>query len=737
MTEQKLIELLRDMSLEEKVNQMSQVTGGFFNGEIVVTGPMEDKGFTEDNVNLAGSVIGSMGAETLKSIQKNYMEKHPHHIPLLFMLDVINGYKTVFPIPLAQGASFEPELSEQCASVAAKEASVSGLHVTFAPMTDLVRDARWGRVMESTGEDPYLNSLFCAAMVRGFQGNSLKDNYAIAACVKHFAGYGAPTAGRDYNTVELSEHTFREFYLPSYQAGIDAGAALVMTSFNTVNGIPATGNKKLMRDILREQMKFDGVLISDWAAIEEIIYHGYCADREEAAMRAVEAGVGIDMMTGIYCENLCQMVRDGKIKEELIDEACLRILRLKNNLGLFENPYKDADQKKEQEYILCEEHRNLAREAAKKSFVLLKNEEHILPLDQQKRIAFIGPYVDSRNLLGAWSFIADAKDVMTLHEAVQEQYVSENSTFCQGSPMLGADVCLEGFGEQQQQSYTKEQEEHMLQEAVQAAEEADIVVLAIGEDRLQSGEATSNANIRIPEVQEALLDRIAEVNQNIVVVLFSGRPLDIREINKKAKSILQVWLPGTEGARAIVDTLFGKYNPSGKLPMSFPYCVGQVPVHYNEYSTGRPHIEGKDKDRFRSKYLDIPNEPLYPFGYGLSYTTFEVSDIHLDRTWMDTSGQIEAEVTVKNTGNCTGTETLQLYIHDIAASVVRPVKELKDFKKVTLLPGEEKKVVFTITEQELRFLTEDGIYASEAGEFEIFIGKDSLTGNKASFVLKK
>ena len=737
MTEQKLTELLRDMSLEEKVNQMSQVTGGFFNGEIVVTGPMADKGFTEDNVNLAGSVIGSMGAETLKSIQKNYMEKHPHHIPLLFMLDVINGYKTVFPIPLAQGASFEPELSEQCASVAAKEASVSGLHVTFAPMTDLVRDARWGRVMESTGEDPYLNSLFCAAMVRGFQGNSLKDNYAIAACVKHFAGYGAPTAGRDYNTVELSEHTFREFYLPSYQAGIDAGAALVMTSFNTVNGIPATGNKKLMRDILREQMKFDGVLISDWAAIEETIYHGYCADREEAAVRAVEAGVDIDMMTGIYSENLCQMVRDGKIREELIDEACLRILRLKNNLGLFENPYKDADQKKEQEYILCEEHRNLAREAAKKSFVLLKNEEHILPLDQQKKIAFIGPYVANRNLLGAWSFIADAKDVMTLHEAVQEQYVSENSTFCQGSPMLGADVCLEGFGEQQQQSYTKEQEEHMLQEAVQAAEEADIVVLAIGEDRLQSGEATSNANIRIPEVQEALLDRIAEVNQNIVVVLFSGRPLDIREINKKAKAILQVWLPGTEGARAIADTLFGKYNPSGKLPMSFPYCVGQVPVHYNEYSTGRPHVEGKDKDRFRSKYLDIPNEPLYPFGYGLSYTTFEVSDIHLDRTWMDTSGQIKAEVTVKNTGNFEGTETLQLYIHDIAASVVRPVRELKDFKKVTLRPGEEKKVVFTITEQQLLFLTENGIYESEAGEFEIFIGKDSLTDNKASFVLKK
>ena len=720
MTEQKLRELLRDMSLEEKVNQMSQVVGDFFNGETVATGPMADKGFTENNVNLAGSVIGALGAETLKNIQEKYMKKHPHHIPLLFMLDVINGFKTVFPIPLAQGASFEPELSERCASAAAKEASVSGLHVTFAPMTDLVRDARWGRVMESTGEDPYLNSLFCAAMVRGFQGNSLKDNYTMAACVKHFAGYGAPTAGREYNTVELSEHTFREFYLPSYQAGVDAGAALVMTSFNTVNGIPATGNKKLMRNILREQMKFDGVLISDWAAIEEIIYHGYCANREEAAVRAVEAGVDIDMMTGIYCEKLCQLVRDGKVREELIDEACLRILQLKNKLGLFEHPYKDADQEKEKEYILCEKHRRLAREAARKSFVLLKNEEHILPLSQEKKTAFIGPYVDNRNLLGAWSFIADVKDVMTLREAVQEQYILENSTFCQGSPMLGADICLEGFGEQQQQSYTQEQENHMLQE-----------------DRLQSGEAASNANIMIPKVQEALLDKIAEVNQNIVVVLFSGRPLDIREINKKVKAILQVWLPGTEGARAIADTLFGKYNPSGKLPMSFPHCVGQVPVHYNEYSTGRPHIEGKDKDRFRSKYLDIPNEPLYPFGYGLSYTTFELSDIYLKQTWMDTSGQIEAEVIVKNTGNCEGTETLQLYIHDVAASVVRPVKELKDFKKVTLLPGEEKKVVFTITEQELRFLTEDGTYASEAGEFEIFIGKDSLTGDKASFVLKK
>ena len=343
MTEQKLKELLADMTLEEKVNQMSQVVGAFFNKDMDITamGPMADKGFTPENVALSGSILGSMGAETLKKIQKDFVEQHPHHIPMLFMLDVINGFKTIFPIPLGQGATFEPELSEKCAAVAAKEAAVSGLHVTFAPMTDLVRDARWGRVMESTGEDPYLNGLFCAGMVRGFQGDDLKEPYKIASCVKHFAGYGAPTAGRDYNTVELSEHTFRDFYLPSYKAGIDAGAAMVMTSFNTVNGVPATGNKKLMRGILRDEMGFDGVLISDWAAIEEIIYHGYCADREEAAVRSAEAGVDIDMMTGIYCENLCRLVREGKISEDLIDESCMRILELKNKLGLFENPYKD------------------------------------------------------------------------------------------------------------------------------------------------------------------------------------------------------------------------------------------------------------------------------------------------------------------------------------------------------------------------------------------------------------
>ena len=739
MKQTDLEKLLADMSLKEKVDQMLQLSGAFYLGDenSVLTGPANDMGIGKEDLEMAGSILGAAGADTMKKLQDDYMAKQPHHIPMLFMMDVIHGMKTIFPAPLAQGATFDPELSGECASAAAKEASAAGLHVTFSPMVDLVRDARWGRVMESTGEDPYLNGLFCAGMVRGFQGDDLKEPYKIASCVKHFAGYGAPTAGRDYNTVELSEHTFRDFYLPSYKAGIDAGAAMVMTSFNTVNGVPATGNKKLMRGILRDEMGFDGVLISDWAAIEEIIYHGYCADREEAAVRSAEAGVDIDMMTGIYCENLCRLVREGKVSEDLIDESCMRILELKNKLGLFENPYKDADETKEKEVILCKEHRDLAREAARKSFVLLKNEEKILPLGKEKKIAWVGPYVHSRNLMGSWSFIGDAKDVTNLEEAVKAQADTTNMSFHAGSPMLGSDIRLEGFGEAMEQSTTPEEEEAMLLEAVNAAKEADVVVLAIGEDRLQSGEATSNANIRIPEIQQRLLERVSKVNENVVVVLFNGRPLDLRDVVSKAKAVLEVWMPGTEGANAIADVVFGAYAPSGKLTMSFPYSVGQVPVHYNEYSTGRPHVPGKDKDRFRSKYLDIPNAPLFPFGYGLGYTSFAISDVKLDKAELGMEDEIKASVTVKNTGDAKGTETVQLYIHDVAASVVRPVKELKDFCKVTLQPGEETEVIFKITEEELRFLTENERVESENGAFEVFVGSDSTTENKAEFVLKK
>lgn len=732
MTVEALQELLDDMSLAEKIGQMNQVIGSFYTGESVATGPMADKGFTEENIGLAGSVIGVSGADAAKRIQKGYMEKHPHQIPLLFMLDVINGYRTVFPIPLGQGAAFEPELSMRCARMAAQEAAVSGVHVTFSPMADLVRDARWGRVMESTGEDPYLNSLYAAAMVRGYQGEDLRKAGSVAACVKHFAGYSAPDAGRDYNTVELSEHTLRQFYLPAYEAGIQTGAALVMTAFNTIDGIPATGNRRLMRQILREEMGFDGVLISDWAAIEEMLCHGYCADRTQAAQRAVTAGVDVDMMSGVYAEQLTALVQDGKVPEALIDEAVMRILTLKNALGLFEAPFKDADEEKEKQIILCEEHRALAREAARKSFVLLKN-EGVLPLSDKKKTAYIGPYVDSRNLMGAWSITGETKDVATLRESVLEQCADTDAVFCCGCPMTDSGRKLEGFLECTDEMVSAEEQQRMMDEAVEAAKACGQVVLLLGEDRRQSGEAASSAGIQIPGIQQELLDRVCAVCDQVAVVLFSGRPLDIRQIAEKAQAVLLAWMPGTEGARALVDVLSGRYSPSGKLPMSFPYCVGQVPVHYNEYPTGRPHVPGKDKDRFRSKYLDIPNSPLYLFGFGLTYTSFSVSPVVLDRDHMTKDEILTASVTVRNTGSVEGTETVQLYIRDVAASVVRPVKELKGFCKVTLQPDEQQNVRFFITEKELRFLTENGRWESEPGAFEVFIGTSSLADAPARF----
>ena len=732
MTGEALQELLDDMSLAEKIGQMNQMIGSFYTGEFVATGPMADKGFTEENIGLAGSVIGVSGADAAKRIQKGYMEKHPHQIPLLFMLDVINGYRTVFPIPLGQGAAFEPELSMRCARMAAQEAAVSGVHVTFSPMADLVRDARWGRVMESTGEDPYLNSLYAVAMVRGYQGEDLRKAGSVAACVKHFAGYGAPDAGRDYNTVELSEHTLRQFYLPAYEAGIQTGAALVMTAFNTIDGIPATGNRRLMRQILREEMGFDGVLISDWAAIEEMLCHGYCADRTQAAQRAVTAGVDVDMMSGVYAEQLMALVQDGKVPEALIDEAVMRILTLKNALGLFEAPFKDADEEKEKQIILCEEHRALAREAARKSFVLLKN-EGVLPLSDKKKTAYIGPYVNSRNLMGAWSITGETKDVATLREAVLEQRADTDAVFCCGCPMTDSGRKLEGFLECTDEMVSAEEQQRMMDEAVEAAKACGQVVLLLGEDRRQSGEAASSAGIQIPGIQQELLDRVCSVCDQVAVVLFSGRPLDIRQIAEKAQAVLLAWMPGTEGARALVDVLSGRYSPSGKLPMSFPYCVGQVPVHYNEYPTGRPHVPGKDKDRFRSKYLDIPNSPLYPFGFGLTYTSFSVSPVVLDRDHMTKDEILTASVTVRNTGSVEGTETVQLYIRDIAASVVRPVKELKGFCKVTLQPDEQQNVRFFITEKELRFLTENGRWESEPGAFEVFIGTSSLANAPTRF----
>lgn len=727
MEQEKLTALLKEMSLEEKINQMLQVSGMFYEEEGVITGPANTAGFTEDEIRQAGSMLGSVGAKKLKKIQNNYMDNQPHHIPLIFMADIINGFRTIFPIPLAQGCSFHPELAKEGAAIAAKESAAAGLHLTFSPMVDLVRDARWGRVMESTGEDPYLNRCFARAMVEGYQGKEgLKEKGKIAACVKHFAGYGAPTAGRDYNTVELSERTLRDDYLPAYREAVDAGAAMVMTSFNTLDRVPSSGSRKLMREILRDEMGFDGVVISDWAAIEEMCKHGVAGDKKEAAQMAVEAGVDIDMMTNCYCKNLEQLVKEGAVSESLIDEAVLRILKLKNELGLFENPYKDADESEEKALLLCPEHRKAARKMAAETFVLLKN-DGILPLSTGDKTAFIGPHVSNREIYGAWSMFGRPEETVSVEDGVRNKGIGE-VFFAQGCEMP------KDFKNSEDLRMLPEEGEKLLQEAVALAKEADKVVLVLGEHRMWSGEAASRGEITLPDSQMELFRSIYAVNKKIAVVLFSGRPLDIREISEKAAAVLAVWMPGTEGGNAIADVLFGDVNPSGKLSMSVPYSVGQVPVFYGQFRTGRPYTEGSDES-YVSRYLDIPNKPLYPFGFGLSYTEFTISPVRLGAEKMGRGDQLTVSVTVQNTGTVRGQEVVQMYLEDVCGSVARPVRELKGFRKICLEPGETTEVQFKISEEMLRFHDINMNDVSEAGEFKVYVGNSSETENEASFEL--
>lgn len=735
MRTQDLKALLSDMSLDEKIGQLVQLPGSFVEGDLD-TGPAQAMNLTAEDLRLAGSYLSIVGAEKIRRIQTAYMERHPHRIPLLFMADIINGYRTVYPVPLAQGCTFAPELVEACAAVAARESAASGVQVTFSPMSDLVRDARWGRVMESTGEDPYLNGVMAAAMVRGYQGDGeLTEKGRIAACLKHFAGYGAPEAGRDYNTVELSERTLRDDYLPAYQKAIDAGCELVMTSFNTLDRVPSSANRWLLRDVLRGEMGFEGTVISDWAAIAELLAHGIAADPEEAASLAIHAGVDIDMSTPIYLKNLKKLVESGRVPESLIDEAAFRVLALKNRLGLFENPFKDLSEAEEGALLLSPEHRQTARTCAERSFVLLKNEANILPLtvENGKTVAFIGPYADNRLLSGSWSFFGDDGDCVTLKAGIEQLLPPEQAVFAPGCPMVDPGVNIVGF--QKDADMAAIDPEAALREAVELAKKADRVVLALGEHREQTGEATSRANLTLPDCQMRLLEQVAQVNPNVIVVLFCGRPLDIREVSRKARAVLVAWLPGVEGGNALARVLLGHSAPSGKLSMSFPYCVGQVPVHYNHLNTGRPFHGDYRKERFFSKYIDIPNEPLYPFGYGMTYTTFDCSPVTLDADRMTRDGALHATVTLTNTGDREGTETLQLYLHDVAASVARPVRELKGFQQVTLQPGESREVTFTITEDMLRFHDIHMQYTSEPGQFEVFIGNDSRTTNRAVFTL--
>ena len=740
MTDQELHRLLEDMSLQEKIDQLLQLTADFYGktDRDVVTGPASELGISMEDIDLAGSVLNGTGAKALMQIQDAYMDRHPHHIPLLFMMDVIHGYRTIFPAPIAQGASFDPEMSKRVASVAAREASAAGIHVVFSPMVDLVRDPRWGRVMESTGEDPYLNSRFAAAQIHGFQGDDMKEDGKVCGCIKHFAGYGGAEAGREYNTVQVSEHTFREYYLPYYEAGIKAGAGMVMTSFNTVNDIPATINQKLMRQILREEMGFDGVLISDYAAILETVAHGASSDKKDAAYKALLAGVDIDMMTGCYAGELAKFVKEGTIPESLIDESVLRILQLKNQLGLFEHPHKNADPEKEARYILCPEHRALAREAAAASCVLLKNDK-VLPIRPSQKVAFIGPYIDNYEICSSWAVTGHPEDSVTIRQAAKELLPDSDLTFCHGTSLLPRDYVFAGFAEpnRAEEFYADvfADPEKALADAVAAAKAADVVILCLGEHYIQTGEATSRTELSLPENQMELFCAVRAANPNVAVVLFNGRPLLLDELSRDAAAILEAWFPGTEGGHAILDLLTGTKNPSGKLPMTFPRNMGQIPIYYNHFSTGRP-LAGTDPQRFVSKYTDAPNTPLFPFGYGLSYTEFSYSDVSLSSDSLTSEDSITASVQLKNTGACTGTEVVQLYIQDVAASTVRPVRELKGFTRITLTPGETQTVSFRISEAELAFHRADGSYGTEPGAFRVWIGGSSATENGTGFTLR-
>lgn len=717
MKENQLRVLLKELNLKEKIGQLVQLASDFYpdlDGK--VTGPMAEMGVTDELVTNSGSVLGASGARQIKKMLRKQLEKNRHHIPLLVMADVIHGYKTIFPIPLAMGCSWNPMLVEKAAEISAREASVSGVHVVFAPMVDLVRDPRWGRVMESTGEDPYLNSVFAKAFVDGFQGKDLKNDLnRTAACVKHFAGYGAVEGGREYNTVNMSERQMRQDYLPSYKSALDAGCRLVMTSFNTVDGIPSSANQWLMRQVLRDEWNFDGVVISDWGAVRELIPHGVAEDEKEAALKAVKAGVDIEMMTLCYAHHLAELVAEKRIPESLLNEAVWRILKLKNDLGLFENPFRGADEDREKELVYCPAHRNMERKIAEQSCVLLKN-NGLLPLKKKQKLAIIGPFADSGDILGAWSWHGDPNAT----EALSGAFRSEDGFEVSSAPGSGI---LESRPE-------------LLNEAVEVAKAADLLVLAVGESPGMSGEASSRTDIRLPACQLELIHELKKQHKPMAGVLFNGRPLDLTAWIDDVDALLEVWYPGSDGAQAVANLLTGKANPSGKLSMSFPRTVGQIPVYYNHFNTGRPLSENHSEKKYVSKYIDCANTALFPFGFGLSYTTFTFSELKVSRDKVTEVDSIEVTVDVRNIGKVAGSEVVQLYIRDVAGEVVRPLKELKAFKKINLLPGERRTVHFTIDEPMLRYYHSDLSYRSDEGRFEVLVGSDSVRTLNKPFILK-
>ncbi|MCF8334977.1 MAG: glycoside hydrolase family 3 C-terminal domain-containing protein [Bacteroidales bacterium] len=703
------------MTLEEKIGQLNLITG---EGE--VTGPVTmDRNYVqqikEGNV---GSMLNVNGSEYTRRIQKIAVEQTRLGIPLIFGYDVIHGYKTIFPVPLGETATWDLGTIERSARIAAVEATAAGQHWTFAPMIDISRDARWGRIMEGAGEDPYLGSKVAQARVRGFQGRYFNEKHTMLACAKHYVAYGAARGGRDYNTVDMSIRRLKETFMPPFRAALDAEVATYMTSFNELNGVPVTGSKRFVKDIIKDQWNFNGFIVSDWGSIAEMIVHGIAKDEYEAGNLAMNAGVDMDMEGRIYIRELKNLLEEGKISEEQINDAVRRILRKKFELGLFEDPYKYCDEEREEKLLLAEPHRKHARNVASESMVLLKNENEVLPLSKNlSSVALIGPLVKAdKEYIGTWSAHGEAKHVINSLEGFKNK-LGENTdiVYSKGCDITGEKK--DGFAD-----------------ALEKARNAEAIVAVVGESAMMSGEALSRMDIDIPGVQKELIMELAELDKPLVVVLMNGRPLTIPEVDEAVPAILEAWLPGTEGGNAIADVVFGDYNPSGKLPVSFPYAVGQIPVNYEHKNTGRPRQEDV---RYTSKYIDGPNQPLYPFGYGLSYTTFSYSDIRLSQEKIDFDETLQVGVTVENTGDRAGEEVVQMYIRDMVGSVTRPVKELKGFRKIFLQPGEEKEVTFDISPDDLAFYTKDMQYEAEPGNFKVFIGTNSQDLKEKGFKLVK
>ncbi|WP_287678111.1 beta-glucosidase BglX [Bacteroides sp.] len=724
-------ELMSKMTLQEKLGQLNlPVTGNITTGQAKSSDVAGKISRGE-----VGGLFNLKGVKAIREMQELAVEKSRLGIPLLFGMDVIHGYETVFPIPLALSCTWDMEAVEKSARIAAIESSADGICWTFSPMVDICRDARWGRVSEGNGEDPYLGSEIAKAMVRGYQGKDMSSNTEIMSCVKHFALYGAIEAGRDYNTVDMSRNRMYNEFFPPYKAAAEEGAGSFMSSFNEVDGVPATANRWLMTDVLRNQWGFDGFVVTDYTAIYEMTDHGI-GDLQEVSARALKAGTDMDMVSDGFIGTLEKSLKEGKVTMEDIDRACRRMLEAKYKLGLFKDPYKYCDLKRPAKDIFNKEHRKVAREIATKSFVLLKNENNMLPLKKKGNIALIGPLANTRtNMPGTWSVAATPNRYSTLLEGLKNAVEGKaNVLYAQGSNLM-YDAEYQTRATMFGREIPRKDDKELLQEAIEVAKKSDVIVAALGESSEMSGESSSRSELRMPDAQHDLLKALLATGKPVILLHFSGRPTVMTWENENVPAILNVWFGGSESADAICDVLFGDVVPSGKLTATFPQNEGQIPLYYNHKNTGRPLAEGRWFEKFRSNYIDVSNDPLYPFGYGLSYTTFSYSDMKLSNSKMDANGNITASIVVKNTGNYDADEVVQLYIRDVVGSITRPVKELKGFKRIHLKKGESQVVEFTITPEMLKFYDYDLNYVCEPGDFDVMIGPNSKDVTKLGFTL--